>query len=74
MNNDVAEVPTDLTPKCYQEAIRDVRVPCRVLIMRIPRRWLVYTGYEFGVVFVLVVNFSKGSLAHTIFGCVEEWT
>ena len=56
------------------EAIRDVRVLCGVLIVHIPRRWFVYTGYEFGVVFVLVVNFSKVPLVRTVFGCVEEWT
>jgi len=54
------------------ETIRDVRVPCRVLIMRIPRRWFVYIGYEFVVVFILVVNFSLVPPALTIFGYVEE--
>ena len=56
------------------EAIRDDRVPCIVLIVRVPRRC---TGYEFGVGFVLVVNFSKGSSSlHHIWLCGgmdSEW-
>ena len=41
-----------------------------VLIVRILRSWFVYTGYEFGVVFILVANFSKGSSSlHHIWLC-----